>query len=689
MKKTKLFPFLFVLFIFSFSVFISGCLSSDSHNVESIDAVSFSSEGEMKEYFNSVYFSSQGNGNLERYYSNLYSGNVYPSRSEELIIDYTGYYAGNNTTSNTTPAESGISKTPPAGSYDYSDVSFVSRYSETNVQVIGVDETDIVKTDGKTIYYTPENYYPYSVLQQTDYRTGEVYYSYKTGEKTFSLNALPPEKAEILSEIEGSGEVYLINNTLITIHYNLIKGYDVTDPSSPKKLWEKQLWGYYTDSRVIDGKLYLVVVNHNIFYPMKYMGQAVDHEDVYYPTSTDFTRPQTDSIFYISEVDVQEGSFDQTVALIGSDSSIIYGSGNALYFTNYYTIDEDAMYLQYMKDGGADFYPPVKKEILEIVSYDSIRPYLRAWGIRDTISNYTSALTLEEQQVLFNSTHNDYLEYSSGFASKAERTSFTKINLDDFSFETGSVPGLLLNSFSMDEQDGYLRIASSASGNWMMRDSGSNSVYVLDNHMKLVGSLEGLAPGETIYSSRFVGDMLYLVTYRTIDPFFVIDLSNPQDPELLGELKIPGYSTYLHPINETAVIGLGKADNNSMKLALFDVSDYSKPVEMDSFVFDRSVYSAAEHDYHAFMWDGEKELLVLPTYEHAFVFKVDDSGIHLVLDDIHEDSAVSRTIYINDYFYTFSGKEVHIINQNTWETVKIIDIPQPEIETMIESLKGK
>lgn len=666
------------LILIAAAVSVSGCLSSQSQDFDGIGVQSFSSEDEMLNYFNSVYFSYV---NEDQYYSNLYSGSLWPTRTENTSIGYVTSgtsYLDYNTTS--PDAGTTTSEVPPAsGSYDTSEVSFVSRYSETNVQTIGIDEADIVKTDGRSIYYTPQNYYPYDIVEQTDYRRGEIYYSYSTERKTFTIDALPPENASVLAEINMSGDLYLINNTLITIHYNLVKAYDVTDPASPQKIWEKSLWGYYTDSRVIDGKLYLVVLNHSAPEAATYMGRTLNYKNVYYPTNTSLTVPSNDAVYYISEVDVSDGSFDQTVALIGSSDSILYGSETALYFTNHYEIDEQLMYLQYMKERGADFFPGAEKEILEICSYESISPYLRNQGIRQAIYNYTSALDADVQQQLSNEAQNDYFNYSYEYVKQAERTSITKIELTDFSFTTGSVPGLILNSFSMGEQDGYLRAASSSSDSWMMREYGANTVSVLDSEMKTVGVLENIAPGENIYSARFTGDLLYLVTYRVIDPFFVIDLSNPTKPELLGELKIPGYSTYLHPVNDTAVIGLGKTDNGAMKLTLFDITNLKNPLESDSYIFDSGIYSANDHDHHSFMWDGAKELLVIPTYQHAFVFEVNNDKIQLKLDDVHENSMVSRTIYINDYFYTFSNKEIHIINQNTWEIVKIIEIPQPEL----------
>jgi hypothetical protein len=135
---------------------------------------------------------------------------------------------------------------------------------------------------------------------------------------------------------------------------------------------------------------------------------------------------------------------------------------------------------------------------------------------------------------------------------------------------SGIVPGTILNQFSMDEHKGYFRIATTIGSWWWGRDDSKNNVYVLDDDMRTVGKLEGLAPGETIYSARFFGNRCYLVTYKQIDPFFVIDLRNPKDPKVLGELKIPGFSTYLHPYDENHVIGIGKNANDQGDFAWFE-----------------------------------------------------------------------------------------------------------------------
>ena len=691
MKSSKSFiQFLLFIFIASASVlFVSGCLSATgSDTYESIEMKSFASDAEMKEYFQTSYYPGY---NREWEITEKYSGSIWPSGPDIGYATGTSYDL--NTTSAPRPAppdamrpdsSSNSALVLDSGSSfpSEADVSsgFVSRYSETNVQTIGADEADSVKTDGQTIYYTPENYYPYNIVKN-DYWYGDAYYTYDAEKKTFVIDALPPADASVLSQINMSGDLYLVNNTLVTIHYNLITGYDVSDPAAPKEIWQKQLWGYYSDSRVIDGKLYMVVQNQTVLFPMEYMGETVNHKDVYYPAAPDLLHPETQNIYYISEVDVQSGNFEKTIAVLSSGNSVVYGSGQYLYLTNNYRIDEDVLYLDFIQSYGPDFYPrDVMKKVNLIMKYEYIDSSTKAQTIRGILVNYSSTLTPKVQNELYEKVQGAYFVYAKDVSKSAERTGISRIDLKTFDIKTGSVSGYVIHPFSINEYDGKLRIATTRSSNWMTRDQIYSSVHVLDENMKLIGSLTDLAPDEEIYSSRFVGDKLYLVTFRIIDPFFVIDLSDPKNPTVLGELKIPGYSTYLHPINETAVIGLGRADSNAMKLTLFDVTNFSHPVEMNSYVFDPYAFSVADNDYHAFMWDAEKNLLVIPTYEHAYVFEVSGGKISLALDDVHEESMVTRTIYINDYFYTFSNRAVHILNQNTWERVKVVDIPIPEFK---------
>ena len=178
----------------------------------------------------------------------------------------------------------------------------------------------------------------------------------------------------------------------------------------------------------------------------------------------------------------------------------------------------------------------------------------------------------------------------------------------------GIVPGYVLNQYSMDEYNGYFRIATTIStGSWVNRDQ-HNNLYVLNMKLETVGKIENLAQGERIYSARFTGDKAYLVTFKQTDPFFVLDLKDPTAPTVAGELKIPGYSSYLHPYDENHIIGIGK-ENNTVKLSLFDVSDMSNPTEIAKYVIGENADysdSVALYEPKAFLFDLQKQLLVIP-----------------------------------------------------------------------------
>lgn len=208
--------------------------------------------------------------------------------------------------------------------------------------------------------------------------------------------------------------------------------------------------------------------------------------------------------------------------------------------------------------------------------------------------------------------------------SSTEETVLHKIAIRDGEIRYvagGRVPGRLLNQLSMDQHNGTLRVATTTGEVWS--GDSANHVYVLDGALRTVGRLENLAPGERIYSARFLGDRLYLVTFKKVDPLFVIDLKDPRAPKVLGELKIPGYSDYLHPYDENHILGIGKDTVESgtgdfawyqgLKLALFDVSNVSRPRELAKVIVgDRGTDSEALRDHKALLFSRARNLLVLP-----------------------------------------------------------------------------
>ena len=213
------------------------------------------------------------------------------------------------------------------------------------------------------------------------------------------------------------------------------------------------------------------------------------------------------------------------------------------------------------------------------------------------------------------------------------KTQIYKFDISDYDIKylkNASVDGSALNQFSMDEFNGYLRIATT-SGNW--GDSLVNQVYVLDESLETIGLLKDVAKGEAIKSVRFTGNTAYVVTFVQTDPLFVIDLTDATAPKILGELKIPGYSAYLHPVGDGLVMGVGvdgteTGTNGGMKVSLFDVSDPTKPVECGKFTMsgyesdERQVYvdSDAYYDHKALCWDAENKIMYIPYTKNVHIW---------------------------------------------------------------------
>ena len=271
----------------------------------------------------------------------------------------------------------------------------------------------------------------------------------------------------------------------------------------------------------------------------------------------------------------------------------------------------------------------------------------------------------------------------------------------------GKVNGTALNQFSVDEYNGYLRIATTA-GNFQ---NAKNNLYVLDSDMVIVGMVEGLAKGETIKSVRFMGDTGYVVTFEQTDPLFVIDLKDPENPEVLGELKIPGFSNYLHPVTENYLLGIGvngddNGAGNGMKISLFDVSDKKNPKEVSKFEILPQENTdnlwgyldcSAFYDHKAVCWDSKNLIMYIPyrmTTEYMHTednsyrseFNSTDNIIALKVDikdgkleknnnyvaetgDLKNYKNVNRVIYIGDivYSYSQSGSEICSFNKTTAE----------------------
>ncbi|MEM0360206.1 MAG: beta-propeller domain-containing protein [Candidatus Diapherotrites archaeon] len=563
-------------------------------------------------------------------------------------------------------------------------------YSTTNIQVEGVDEADIIKTDGK---------YAYAIARG----------------KLYIIEAYPAESAKVVSETTFSSEtpreLFVSGNKLLVFSDSYGGGYKCPLTAGTAK----KCFGY--SSGIVSARLYNIS----------------DKENPVLEKEMEF-----------------EGSYLNS-RLIGKHA--------------YFVINSYSRYYDYEKDANSDIIPQYRvggengtvsriAEPEQIGYIPNIRPesFVTIVSLnlesqemqKETIAASGSAIYASQKNLYISAPVWNWREEpvplkSGGLVreivwprpSAIEQTSISKFSLENgkISFVAeGIVPGHILNQFSMDEFEEHFRIATTIGEVSRGGSSSTNNIYVLDSEMKLAGKIEGLAPGEKIYSARFMGKKGYLVTFKKVDPLFVVDLSDPKNPKVLGKLKIPGYSDYLHPIDETHIIGLGKETIEStygdfawyqgIKMAIFDVSDPENPKEMSKVVIgDRGTESYALHDHKAFLFDKKRELLVIPVmlaeipeeqksdierervsptygqpvFQGAFVFKVSlESGItergritHVSKEEelkrgyyYGDNYSVKRSFYIGNVLYTFSDSMLKANNLDTLEGISSVALSQ-------------
>jgi inhibitor of cysteine peptidase len=286
-------------------------------------------------------------------------------------------------------------------------------------------------------------------------------------------------------------------------------------------------------------------------------------------------------------------------------------------------------------------------------------------------------------------------------------TEIFKLNIENGIklLSSGKVDGYLINQFAMDEFDGKLRVATTTQKYKQNQEwETENHVFVLDSNMKQVGHLDGIAKGETIYSVRFTGERAYMVTFEQVDPFFVIDLSANQ-PKILGELKIPGFSNYLHPVDGNLVFGIGKdvkveSDGRlitgALKISLFDVNNELSPKELDNLkIGSEYTYSEALYDHKAILYVKSKNLLAFTINDYNMVVSSDEKysytnqAIFVTVDpkgdlilrgevnlrpkDAEGDYSIQRIVHIDNYVYLLSDKMFTVLDIDTLAIVKQIN----------------
>ena len=555
-----------------------------------------------------------------------------------------------------------------------SDEGGSNDYSQTNTQVENVDEADIVKTDGEFIYRL---------------RYGEVVILRADGKDSSVVSRIAIDGSD---SQEGSAsdtvfvefgadalDMFLFEDRLVVLKYTYsfapyydweepvvrddsdvwadravaynpqstvtAEIYDISDRSNPRFVDEIGQEGYYISSRMIGDVLYLIS-NYSVY--------GISEPD----------RPET----YIPCV-YRDGAYrmvEPTDICIGTNvESAQYVVVSAI------SVGESKLLsTQSVLGGGWEVYMSTKN--LYVAN--------SRWDVNYGTPYEEDMYTVQE-------------------VSEGDVTSFIRFSLNEGKIEAaaeGEVQGSLLNQFSMDEKDGYLRVVTTTNSysyktytdaehgwtNWDWKDSGSaNALYVLSSDLSVVGAVENLAPDENVYSVRFDGDVGYFVTFRQVDPLFTVDLSDPTNPTVMSKLKIPGFSQYLHPYMEGRLFGLGMdADENtgwteSMKMSMFDVSDPYDVTEKHTLLLE-SYFSDALYNHRAILISEARDLIGFPTDDgYAIYGYSDERGFYpraKIRSDVKWGYGELRGLYINDCFYVIGSEDMHVFSmENFTELAKV------------------
>jgi inhibitor of cysteine peptidase len=572
-----------------------------------------------------------------------------------------------------------------------------ARVSETNVQMAGIDEPDAVKTEGKEIYFSVDR----PQIMPMDDTVGRMDESRElmplsqTG-GTKSIQAFPPNDMKVDYKIDKSGDLLLSGKTLIVIptqryYYakdaNKIYGFDVTDPKNPKEIWNIEMKEAVSvaGARLYKGKLYLAIktdiVDENKFCelePLVVKGRSMPIKcaEIYHPTVV----VPADATYTAMKINPSTGNIEKNISFVGSAdyaSSVVYMSENALYMTYYYPGDRIKTLNLFFSENKNIIPGWFTDKLAKLETYDisSSAKVTEVWNLIDKLR---SSLTSDENLKMENEIGNKMTDFFKKHRRELDSTGIVKIDSGNLEIDkTGTVPGKLLNQFSLDEYRRDLRAATTIGQGVFGWGFGSgnvsetaNDVYILGDDLKIQGSVVDLGQGELIYAVRFIEDKGYVVTFKQVDPLYVLDLSDPINPEKKGELKIPGYSSYLHPITKDKILGIGE-ESGKVKVSLFDVSDPEDPTEISKYNLDE-YYSEISQTHHAFLLDEKHEIFFLPGSKGGYVFSY--AGDNLSLAKTISETAVKRAIYINDYLYIIGESNLIVLDEKSWERVGELDL---------------
>ena len=538
-----------------------------------------------------------------------------------------------------------------AATAESSNVSDTGGYSDTNVRENGVGEADIVKTDGKNIYTLCRSVVTITAIDNGSMeklasieQNAERYVEdiYVQDDKLVLFGTLGRQVGN--SEDSEAYDGYYENNTYVQV-------YDISDPSNPKEIGNMEQSGGYNTSRIVDGYVYVLsqfhpyednVTARDLWYIPEVQGKSIEAENIYMPQEAEGNEYTIITAFSLDDPSEKTDS----KAVFGY-SDVCYVSENNIYITSNYYEDSDVSRTLIRKISYTDGK-------LAGVAQTKIKGMLNdSFSIDEYEGNLRLVTTIDEIY------SNDDI-----------------MPLNETADETADKNG------TTDKSDASKVTEKAVAENVKDAVPGTNSLYVLNDKLEIIGSIHNLAKDETIYSARFMGKAGYFVTFKETDPLFSVDLSDPKNPKIIGALKIPGFSDYLHPYGKNKLLGIGmNVDEKTMstdgvKLTMFDISDPENVKEEQTYVIENVYYTDVSYDYKAALVDAEKNLIGFAADSEGgreyYTFSYDEKqGFTCTMhEEINGNNMrITRGIYIEDTLYVIQGNIIEAYSLKDFKKV--------------------
>lgn len=537
-------------------------------------------------------------------------------------------------------------------------------FSSTNVQVAGVDEPDIVKTDGERIVVLASgDLIVVDVTGEEPEEIGRI----RIGDFSVQNMFLSGNSVLLFGSVWNPGPIPLAQEDsqfAPAPSTPTVRIVEVDISSDPEKVRSMEIDGAFISGRMVDDSARLVLTSGPVGFEWSYpKGSGLRAEREATEANREIVR-NSKAENWIPYYVVTDEEGDVT------DEGLLFACDRASHPSDFSGIDMLSVVSIDLGDG------------LDVVDATGVL----ATG--DTVYSSPDHMYVATQN------WQTWEWLNSDETTDAPEGPTTDIHLFDISDPTrteyvasGSVGGYLVDQFAMDEYEGVLRVASTTTpARWWGSADSESRVSILEKvggELIQIGMVDGLGKTEQVYSVRFLGDAGYVVTFRQTDPLYTIDLSDPRDPEVMGELKIPGYSAYLHPIGDDLILGVGQDATEEGRVlgtqaSVFDVSDLSDPKRLDSFTLSKGTNSEVEYDHHAFLyWEG---LVVIPMQQYwweddkdemfmgAVALRVTPNGELSNVGDIAHPGGegdtwdgraqIRRSVVIGDSLFTISDKGI-------------------------------